>query len=177
MRQLALATTRVMTLSYDPEAWLDRAAVLYALGYPELCIGDAYKARMLVDAAQASSGSPLQNEIRFIVGLRVFLATSSKEQKMLTHALSTALESQLKCELHRLNRKAWFLLITGLGAANAFVDQLALCKRATKLFGGCASKEMTESEGAQGRVDRKTEIAKQQLPAGQVSHQVRSSIA
>jgi len=31
-----------------------RALVLYALGSPELSIGDAYKARILIDAAQCT---------------------------------------------------------------------------------------------------------------------------
>lgn len=169
MRQLALATARIAALPYDPEAWLERASVLNVLGYPELCVGDAYKARMLVDAAQSHLKSPFKDHVRLVVGLRVFLTTSTKEQKMLTHALCTTLESQLVCELNRLNCKAWSLLITGLGAANAFIDQLAFCKRGAKLFGADATKEMTDSEGAQARVDRKTEIARQQLPPGQVS--------
>jgi len=56
---LARLTSNIMLLPYDPENWILRARLLNVLGYPELAVGDAYKARMLVDAGSATKLSKL----------------------------------------------------------------------------------------------------------------------
>ena len=44
------STKRWSELCYDPTQWMSRANQLGLLGYPELATGDAYKARLLVQA-------------------------------------------------------------------------------------------------------------------------------
>lgn len=47
VQQLADQTKNIRDQPYSPSAWLDRAATLDALGYPELAVGDAWKAERL----------------------------------------------------------------------------------------------------------------------------------
>lgn len=47
-------TQRLIRCPYDPIAWLQRAEVLLPLGFPELAVGDAYKALLLIRASRGS---------------------------------------------------------------------------------------------------------------------------
>ena len=61
--------------------------------------------------------------------------------------------------LHNMALDACTVLIDGLKGANAYVDQIAVCKDATKLFGKRATELMRNTLDAQQRVDYKTEVA------------------
>lgn len=47
-------TQRLIGCPYDPVAWLQRAEVLLPLGFPELAVGDAYKALLLIRQSRGS---------------------------------------------------------------------------------------------------------------------------
>ncbi|KZM22053.1 hypothetical protein ST47_g6794 [Ascochyta rabiei] len=67
-------TTRLHSQPYNPALWTERAAYHLRLNYPELAVGDAYKARLLFDRIDAaadddgefskSNGNALGNESR-----------------------------------------------------------------------------------------------------------------
>lgn len=47
-------TQRLTRCPHDPVAWLQRAEVLLSLGFPELAVGDAYKALLLIRKSRRS---------------------------------------------------------------------------------------------------------------------------
>ena len=57
-------TQQLAALPYDPETWLNRGNCLRLLGYPELALGDVYKARLLVEAGIEETPSSLGEEVR-----------------------------------------------------------------------------------------------------------------
>jgi hypothetical protein len=67
--KLSALTADLEVYPYDPADWLARALVFEQLGYPELAVGDAYKAQMLCQAHEETlAGS------KFIVGHRMGFA-------------------------------------------------------------------------------------------------------
>ncbi|KAF2489826.1 hypothetical protein BU16DRAFT_586014 [Lophium mytilinum] len=48
-------TNSIIELPYHPSSWIRRAEAHTVLVYPELAIGDAYKARLLVEAALSNT--------------------------------------------------------------------------------------------------------------------------
>jgi hypothetical protein len=57
---------------YLPSAWTRRAETLFALGYPELAAGDAYKALLLCDAGLCYEIS-LGVKVRLVIGILLML--------------------------------------------------------------------------------------------------------
>jgi hypothetical protein len=148
-----------MLLPYDPENWILRARLLNVLGYPELATGDAYKARMLVNAGLASKVTRLRTHVRLVIGMKLLLASSSSEEGIPNNLAHTDIGTRVEGALHSMAVDAWTVLIEGLKAANAYVDQMTVCKGATKLFGKHATEVMRDLSHAQQRVDYKTEVA------------------
>ena len=53
-RQLRACTKELKWKPYEPVSWLNRAYVLADLGYPELALGDCYKAQLRLDACRST---------------------------------------------------------------------------------------------------------------------------
>jgi len=156
---LARLTSNIMLLPYDPENWILRARLLNILGYPELATGDAYKARMLVDAGSATKLGRLRTHVRLVIGMKLFLATSTGNEHVAVDLAMADIGARVAGTLHSMALAAWTVLIEGLKAANAYVDQITVCKNATKLFGKLATELMWNTSDAQQRVDFKTDVA------------------
>jgi len=156
---LAQLTSNIMSLPYDPENWISRARLLLVLGYPELATGDAYKARMLVDAGSASKIGKLRTHVRLLVAMKLLLATSTSQFENLSYQECADIGTRVDSIFRSMARDACTVLIEGLKAANAYVDQIIVCKNATKLFAKHATELMCNTADAQQRVDYKTEVA------------------
>ena len=156
---LAQLTSNIMSLPYNPEAWISRARLLNVLGYPELATGDAYKARMLVDAGSASKIGKIRTHVRLVVGMKLLLAPSTSQVENLSYQECADIGTRVDSIFRSMALEAWTVLIEGLKAANAYVDQITVCKNATKLFAKHAIELMRDTESAQQRVDYKTEVA------------------
>ena len=50
--ELIKHTKTIFKSPYEPRIWLHRARTLQRLGFPELAVGDAYKARLLIEAGR-----------------------------------------------------------------------------------------------------------------------------
>lgn len=70
MLQVIDQSTFLYEQPYHPGHWLARARALLTLGYPELAVGDAYKAILLCDAAK-SDDAELLDRVRSAKGLRL----------------------------------------------------------------------------------------------------------
>jgi len=148
-----------MLLPYDPENWILRARLLNILGYPELATGDAYKARMLADAGSAAKLGKRRTHVRLAVGTQLFMATSTSREDIAIDLAMANIGARVDVALHNISLDAWTVLIEGLRAANAYADQITVCKNATELFGKLAKELMWNTSDAQQRVDFKADIA------------------
>jgi len=139
--------TKDLALSpYDPETWLNRAHYLRILGFPELGLGDAYKARLLIEAALAPSESQVS------LGEDTFRTFSEKVYAM--HASNPAwavhvdtkekLKERTQGMLKRLEIQCWTESMEGLMAANCSKDYLDMSNEAVKRF---PDDEVFPSEG------------------------------
>lgn len=142
-RDTAVITTFLQELRYDPTLWLLRAQLLLDLGYPELAAGDACKARLLLEAA-SDPKNPLYAIVRLTLGMALYLNWHSTSlspflkdstEFTLTHNPTHPLATQLQQVLHHHHISAYRLLSISLQHANAFTENLALCKAATQEFG------------------------------------------
>jgi len=156
---LAQLTSNIMSLPYDPENWISRARLLNVLGYPELATGDTYKARMLLDAGSASKIGKLRTHVRLVVGMKLLLAPSTSQFDNSSDQECADIGTRVDSIFRSMARDAWTVLIESLKAANAYVDQITVCKNATKLFAKHATQLMRNTADAQQRVDYKTEVA------------------
>lgn len=124
-------------MPYDPETWLNRAHCLRLLGYPELGLGDAYKARLLVEAALENRSSPL--------GTTTFQAFAGKiynqhmndpawAQWRSRVATSALLQARTTDMLKRIEAHIWTELMEGLIACNCCSDYLRMSIAAAEKF-------------------------------------------
>jgi hypothetical protein len=67
--KLSASTEDIKAHPYDPAGWLARALVFEQLGYPELVVGDAYKAQMLCEAHEEALATS-----KYLVGHRLGFA-------------------------------------------------------------------------------------------------------
>lgn len=133
---------------YDPEIWLNRAHSLRLLGFPELSLGDAYKARLLVEAALSSPTSPATtSELSPIPGLKDKVLKSFRQKTYDLHTKNPAwirwadtvstpqrLASKVTELLQRLELQIWTELMEGLMAANCAVDYQLVARQAVAKF-------------------------------------------
>lgn len=104
--------------------------MLLQLGYPELAVGDSYKARLLIDAVQNES----ELGQKAIVAYRIFLRTEStttddiacsQELDFITLRFSLIEQYDLKC---------WVALVQSLLFARAAADSLDICRQALNTY-------------------------------------------
>ncbi|KAI9055033.1 hypothetical protein LZ554_002172 [Drepanopeziza brunnea f. sp. 'monogermtubi'] len=138
-------TELLAALPYDPETWLNRGNCLRLLGYPELGLGDTYKARLLVEAGLLDADTDTDTETPSTLGDQVRQAYRKK-----THALHTTDPAWIKWAaavstpellaqranemLKRLELQIWTELMEGLMAANCCVDYGRMSREAVEKF-------------------------------------------
>ncbi|KAG0652468.1 Trithorax-related 4 [Hyphodiscus hymeniophilus] len=137
IKDLAHFTKSISLTPYDPELWLNRAHCLRLLGYPELGLGDAYKARLLVEATLETPGSTLGTNALQTFAKKIYIqhmtdpAWSQWKSRVSTSALLKARSLDM---LKRLEAHIWTELMEGLIASNCCGDYLKLSKEAVLKF-------------------------------------------
>ena len=130
-------TTLLQTLPYDPETWLNRGNCLRLLGFPELALGDVYKARLLVEAGLLETPSVLGNEVRKAFRKKTYeLHTTDPAWMRWADAVSTPelLAQRVKEMLKRLELQIWTEMMEGLMAANCCGDYSRMSREAVAKF-------------------------------------------
>ena len=95
-------TSSIKLSPYDPETWLQRAETLVELRYPELAMGDAYKARLLCDAHKARLPHTNGWSLGFQMGFWVRDESANSDgldNALLQHRLSSLREAASRIEL------------------------------------------------------------------------------
>lgn len=117
--------------------WLNRAHCLRLLGYPELGLGDAYKARLLVEAALENPDSTLGSGTLQTFAKKIYdqhMTDPAWSQWKSRVATSALLKSRTIDMLKRLEAHIWTELMEGLIASNCCSDYLRLSMEAVKRF-------------------------------------------
>lgn len=125
------------SLPYDPETWLNRGNCLRLLGFPELGLGDVYKARLLVEAGLVEDHSVLGNDVRKAFRKKTFeLHTTDPAWIKWADAVSTPelLAQRVNDMLKRLELQIWTELMEGLMAANCCGDYRQMSREAVEKF-------------------------------------------
>lgn len=114
-KALSESTVRLQEQPYDPALWNKRASIYLSLGYPELAVGDAYRAGLLLDGAPSNQTEPLNTSTR--------TSQESKEKERLAtyQVLGQALYD---CHCHWEAAEVW------KDAAKKFPDSVARSKAA-----------------------------------------------
>lgn len=139
--EISKLTKDIADLPYDPEPWLHRSQCLRRLGYPELALGDAYKARLLVEAAlggtSISSTDVTGDNALVTFGMKVWwlhMTDPAWEQWKSTIATPGALRDRVIDILKRLELQIWTELMEGLMASNACHDYVQMSREAVAKF-------------------------------------------
>jgi hypothetical protein len=130
-------TQLLASFPYDPETWLNRGNCLRLLGYPELALGDVYKARLLVEAGIEKTSSVLGNEVRKAFRKKIYeLHTTDPAWMKWAHTVSTPelLSQKVQEMLKRLELQIWTELMEGLMAANCCGDYARMSREAVEKF-------------------------------------------
>ncbi|PBP24796.1 MYND domain-containing protein [Diplocarpon rosae] len=130
-------TQLLATIPYDPETWLNRGNCLRLLGFPELGLGDTYKARLLVEAGLLVSPSVLGDPVRQAFRKKTYeLHTKDPALAKWADSVSTPqlLAQRVDEMLRRLELQIWTELMEGLMAANCCGDYGRLSREAMEKF-------------------------------------------
>jgi hypothetical protein len=115
-------------LPYEPGHWLLRADSLLTLGFPELAVGDAYKARLLTQAALAETGSNLGERVLLSHGMGYWYRNPGALKEQPPDDFRTNVMSSLR----RLENNAWALFVRGLMHTGGAADILSFRKIVTE---------------------------------------------
>ncbi|TVY81322.1 SET and MYND domain-containing protein [Lachnellula suecica] len=130
-------TQLLATFPYDPETWLNRGNCLRLLGYPELALGDVYKARLLVEAGLEDTPSILGNDVRKAFRKKTYdMHTKDPAWMKWADAVSTPelLAQRVEEMLKRLELQIWTETMEGLMAANCCGDYVRMSREAMDKF-------------------------------------------
>ena len=132
-------TRALKVIPYEPGTWLLRAQLLLSLGYPELAAGDAYKARLLVEASH-DVASCLGLQVRLQYGMCLWLGWHERWDPNLGGLdAQTVSESNIAEELvsglQGFEQQAWFILIIALQHIDCLLENQSLAKQAEDKFG------------------------------------------
>lgn len=130
MKSIVSATREIRNLPYDVGAWSSRGLCLMHIGYPELAVGDAYKATLLFD--EIHNDSSLGCTALLMFGMKHWLSMdpSSRDatpiDKNFLHNVWAALK-QIEID----NTK---LLVEALIRLNCPCDAQEVCRDASRSF-------------------------------------------
>jgi hypothetical protein len=107
------------------------------LGYPELALGDVYKARLLAEAGIGDSRTVLRDQVRKALSKKTYeLHTTDPAWMKWAHTVSTPdlLAQKVQDMLKRLELQIWTELMEGLMAANCCGDYARMSREAVEKF-------------------------------------------
>lgn len=133
IKDLSQFTKDIAAQPYDPESWLNRGHCLRTLGFPELALGDAYKARLLVEAALEDT-SILGSEANKLFAEKVLTIHLTHPAWKAQVATPELLRIRVKAMLERIELQVWTELMEGLMASNCCSEYLKLSKEAVAKF-------------------------------------------
>ncbi len=107
--------------------------LLRGLGYPELSVGDAYKARLIVDAAK-SNASALGRQALAVLRQKVTQFANRDGATPKSNRTAEISSFELDRAIVNLELDVWRTLIESLHAANACGDSLEVCRNAVERF-------------------------------------------
>jgi hypothetical protein len=175
IRELSRLTKDIADLPYDPEPWLHRGQCLRLLGYPELALGDVYKARLLVEAALGNTsilGTTITgNNALLTFGMKIWwLHTTDPAWEQWKSMITTPelLRSRVTDILKKLELQVWAELMEGLIAMNACHDYVQLSREAVAKFpsDGIFPSELINAESW---FKQREEILQTQCNEGEIS--------
>lgn len=175
INELSRLTKEIADLPYDPEPWLHRGQCLRLLGYPELALGDVYKARLLTEAALANtralSTTTTGDNALLTFGMKIWwLHTTDPAWEKWKSMITTPelLRSRVTDILNKLELQVWTELMEGLIALNACHDYVQLSREAVAKF---PSDEIFPSEliNAESWFKQRQEILQTQYNEGEIS--------
>ncbi len=141
INELSKLSEDIADLPYDPEPWLQRGQCLRLLGYPELAVGDVYKARLLVEAALESprilDTTITGNNALLTFGMKIWwlhMTDPAWEQWKSMIATPELLRERVIDILKKLELQVWTELMEGLIALNACHDYFQLSQEAVAKF-------------------------------------------
>ena len=123
-------TKQLRELPYDPECWTWRGQRLLDLGYPELAIGDAYKAGLLVGAMKKNDTTLGENAL-LMYGMRLLHSNPGMGATLWT---GDTFKTRIMDALYNVEVKTVELLVNSLYNAHAFDDAERVCQIAAKQF-------------------------------------------
>lgn len=98
-----------------------RADNLLTLGYPELAVGDAYKARLLTEAALGDHESSLGQNVLLAHGMGYW----SRDTEVMTIGRRGNFRADVRSSLRRLETNSWSVLVRGLMHMGCTADILS----------------------------------------------------
>ena len=135
IKHLQVYTRNISFLAYDPATWLHRGQALLLLGYPELSVGDVYKAQLLVEAATEDAKTLLGQQAIVSFAWRLWFDAcrnaGSSDRVAYPNPSTDALIQKKLIELHLEICDA---MIRGLHATASDWACLEACQRALKKF-------------------------------------------
>jgi hypothetical protein len=170
IKELSSLTKEIADLPYDPESWLSRGRCLRILGYPELALGDVYKARLLVEAALENS-TALGYNATLTFGMKIWylhMTDPAWEQWRSTISTPELLRTRVTDVLRKLELQIWTELMESLITSNACKDYIQLSHEAVAKF---PSDEVFPSELANAKswFKQREEILEAQHDSGEMS--------
>lgn len=138
-RRLQKNTRALKEIPYEPGLWLLRAQLLLGLGYPELAAGDAYKARLLVEASYKAT-SALGAHVRLQYGMCLWLGWHHRWDPALGGLDSqfvdqSNIHEEVFTGLQGYEQQAWSILIIALQHADCLLENQELAREAERKFG------------------------------------------
>ncbi|KAH0553372.1 hypothetical protein GP486_006557, partial [Trichoglossum hirsutum] len=118
----------IIETPYDPEIWYSRAVRLLNLGYPELAVGDAYKATLLVDAG-LDYYSSLGERVRLHFGMSLWYHNNRKPSD--AELFDPILMHQL---LRTVRKSTYRVMVSSLALIHAHTDTKTVCQMALRKF-------------------------------------------
>lgn len=109
--------------------------LLRGLGYPELSVGDAYKACLLVDAVKKNTSALGRQTIAVLLD-KVVQSTNQERARRKSNRTAEIPTFELDRLTINLELDIWRTLIESLHAANACGDSLNICQDAVEKFPG-----------------------------------------
>ena len=138
-QRLQKNTRALLDLPYEPGLWLLRAQLLLGLGYPELAAGDAYKARLLVEAGMRYD-THLGMKVRLHYGMSLCLRWHHRFDPALGGLVSEVVSAgnvaeELSSGLRGYEQQAWSILIIALQHLDCIEENHRLAQTAATKFG------------------------------------------
>ncbi|KAL9089199.1 MAG: hypothetical protein Q9159_002670 [Coniocarpon cinnabarinum] len=132
-------TRAIALIPYEPGLWILRSQLLLALGYPELAAGDAYKARLLIEAAKKPA-SVLGSNVHLQYGMCLWLRWHERFDSGLAGLGSqsvdiTNIANEVAERLNGYEQQAWSILIIALQHLDCLQENQKLAREAEQKFG------------------------------------------